>query len=410
MEFIKSNIYEIKKAGSLRTLGGIIALFHVLLFYVWWDAGNLPLKYVQQDLPMCWSLFENCSWLRSLPLSLLTFFFYAYGVMMIAAALILLVTDLVGLGVYLILIASIFGMTLYFQDLRLSSNDGYFIFFSTFAYLLVPSKHRLMRWLIVSFFVARGLSQTSADWLTGNWYIGHLGLPVKLAEWFAALSVLIQMIGAAALIFRDGRYFWTGWISLLIFESAQLYMGEFLSSTTAMGALIFILIDEFELRKAEREYIYQSFIRPEPSMAWGWVFLGFFWIAQVSPFFDLERSSQLKAFLDVWAVHPEAAEEDCDQKTLAIFKDRTEEIRVEPQVGIQGSMFCNPYIRYLDLRHLCKQMGQADPNFITLSSAMHVRSYKDKTQITAFEAKDFCHPDLTFKRLSEVRWTMNQDN
>jgi hypothetical protein len=408
MEFIRSNIYEIKKAGSLRTLGGILALFHLLLFYIWWDAGNLPLKYVQQDLPMCWSLFETCGWVRSLPLGLLRFLFYAYGTLMFLSAAVFLITDLVGLGVYLMVFSSAFGVLLYFQDLRLSSNEGYFILLSTFAYLCVPSKHRLMRWLIVSFFVAHGLSQASPDWLTGNWYIGHLNLPVKLAEWLAALSVLVQMIGAGALIFRDARYFWSGWISLFLFECAHLYMGELMSSAISMGALLYVAIDEFELRKAEREYIYQSFIRPEPSMFWGGILLGFFWLAQLSPFVDLGRNSRIKSFLDVWALHPEAAHEDCEQRTLAIYKDRIEEVDVEPQLKDQPALYCNVYMRYLDLRNLCKHLSEKDPGFVTLSSALHVRSYREKAQYTAFEVKDFCHPELTFKSLSEVRWTMNQ--
>lgn len=409
MEFIRSNIYEIKKAGSLKTMGGILALLHLALFYFWWSAGNLPLKYVQQDLPMCWSMFESCGWLRALPIGFLTFLFYAYGTMMGLAALVFLLTEFVGLGVYLMLISGLFGFLLYIQDLRLSSNEGYFIFLATFAYLCVPSKHRLMRWLIVSFLVARGLSQASPDWLTGNWYMSHLGLPVKLAEWLAALSVLIQMIGAAALIFRDGRYFWTGWISLLVFECAHLYMGELLSSIVAMGALLYVAIDEFELRKAEREYIYQSFIRPEPSMFWGAILLSFFWVAQLAPFVNTGPSSRFKSLLDVWALHPEAAHEDCEQTTLAIYKDRTEEIGLDPQLNEQPALFCNAYMRYLDLRNLCKQLKEKDPNFVTLSSAMHVRSYRQRAEYTAFEVQDFCDPNLTFKSLREVQWTMNQD-
>ena len=269
MEFSKANIWEIKKSGSLRTLGGLLAIFHCLQFYVWLDEGRLPIKLVQQGIPMCWSLFESCDWLRIFPIGLLTFFFFAYVTFAVLAALCFLLSELAALGYYLLMIAMALGLALYFQDLRISSNEGYFIFFMTFAYLFIPSKHRLMRWLVVSFFAARGLSQASPDWLTGTWYMEHLALPIKLAEWLAAVSVLVQMIGGAALLFRDGRYFWTGWVALFVFDCTHLYIGEFLSSCISIGALLYVAFDEFELRKAEREYIYQSFIRPEPS-----IFLG----------------------------------------------------------------------------------------------------------------------------------------
>src|SRR5262245_8425190 len=100
MEYIRSNIWEIKKSGSLKTLGALLALFHILQFYLWWDDGDLPLKFIKQGQPMCWSLFENCDWLRSVPLSLLTTCYFCYALFMVLAALILLASDLVTIGYY----------------------------------------------------------------------------------------------------------------------------------------------------------------------------------------------------------------------------------------------------------------------------------------------------------------------
>ncbi len=409
MEYIRANLYEIKKSGSLRTLGGLLALFHLLQFYLWWDAGNLPLKYVTQGVPMCWSLMENCEWLRMIPFGLLSFLFYAYAFFIVISALVFLLTEIVGFAYYTLFVGTILAMILYFQDLRLSSNEGYFILFTSFAFLLVPSKHRLMRWLVVSFFAARGLSQASPDWLSGVWYEQHLGLPIKLGEWLAAVSVLVQMIGGATLLLRDGRYFWSGWGALIVYECFNLYVGELMSASLAMGALVYVALDELELRKAEREYVYQSFIRPEPSFLWGGILLAFFWSAQLAPFAGLERHSRIKAFLDVWALHPEAAHEECDQRTFAVFKDRVEEISVEPQISRQPAMACNTYLRFLDLKSTCNQMKEADPNFVTLSSVLQVRNYREKTNYRAFEVKDFCSTELTFKRLGEVKWNTNPD-
>ncbi|MBX3021336.1 MAG: hypothetical protein KF799_06615 [Bdellovibrionales bacterium] len=410
MELLRANLYEIKKSGSLKTLGGLLALFHLLQFYLWYDQGHLPLKFVQQGLPMCRSLFETCDWLNVIPFGLLSTFYWTYAIFMGIAALALLLTDLVALGYYLMLIASLCGLVLYFQDLRLSSNEGYFIFMMTFAYMFVPSKHRLMRWMVVSFFVARGMSQASPDWLTGNWYMEHLSLPVKLAEWLAAVSVLVQMIGGAILLFRDGRYFWTGWVSLFAFECANLYMGEVLQGSISLGALLYVAFDELELRKAEREYLYQSFIRPEPSFVWGGILLAFFWCAQLAPMVSMGKAGGgVKAFLDVFALHPEAAHEDCEQHTFAIYKDRVEEIDVKAQISRQASMVCNVYMRFLDLKGTCKQLQENSSDFITLASELQVRNYREKTAVRAFEVADFCNPDLTFKRLSEVEWNTNRD-
>lgn len=403
MEILKSNIYEVKKTGSLKTLGGLLALFHVMLFIYWAHEGALPIKLAAQDQPMCWPFMENCGWMH-LPAGIISVLYYSYAVFAALAALVLILTDWVAFGIYLLNIAFVLALGLYFQDLRLSTNEGYFILLLSFSYLYLPSKHRLMRWLIVSFFVARGLSQATADWLTGSWYLEHLSLPVKFAEWLAAVSVLAQMIGAAALLFRDGRYFFTGWLCVFVYECTHLYIGEFLEGSLALGALVYLLLDEMELRKRDREYIYQSFIRPEPSFIWGGALLALFWAAQLTPFISLPRQSALRGILNVWALHPEAAHDECEQKTFAIYKNRVEEIEIEPALARQPAMYCNPYLRYLDLKGACQQM-KTNPEFVTLSSAFQVRNLREKNSYRAFEVKDFCTADLTFKQLSEVRWT-----
>ncbi len=406
MEIVKTNLWEIKKSGSLKTLGGVLALCHVLQFYFWSSDGRLPLKLVQQGLPMCWSLMENCGWLH-LPFGILSVIYYAYAVFAILAAAVLLLTEWVTFGYYLLLLALFMAVNLYFQDLRLSTNEGYFILFVSAAYLFVPSKHRLMRGLMVSFFVARGLSQCATDWLTGSWYIEHLGVPAKLGEWFAAVSVLVNMLGGAAMLFRDGRYFWTGWGSLFIYECGNLLVGEILGPCLALAALVYVALDEIELRKAERQYIYQSFIRPEPSFLWGGILLSLFWAAQISPFVSLPKMSNLTSVLSIWTLHAEAAHEECEQKTFAIYKGHTEELEVTPQLARQPAMYCNPYLRYLDLKALCKITHERDPDFVTISSSFLVHNFRDKTSKRIFEVQDFCSAGLTYKQLGVVQWTMN---
>jgi hypothetical protein len=209
------------------------------------------------------------------------------------------------------------------------------------------------------------------------------------------------------MLFRDARYFWTGWISVFIYTFVQLYMGEVLSSCLVLGSLLYVAFDELELRKAERQYIYQSFIRPEPSFIWGGLLLAIFWAAQLSPFLSLSRQSRVREALSIWALHPEAAHEECEQQTFAIYKNRIEEIDIKPQLSRQPTMYCNPYLRYLDLKGTCAQLKEKDPDFVTLSSVFQVRNFREKTSYRAFEVKDFCSPDLNFKHISEARWTTN---
>jgi hypothetical protein len=36
-----------------------------------------------------------------------------------------------------------------------------------------------------------------------------------------------------------------------------------------------------------------------------------------------------------------------------------------------------------------------------------VRNFREHSSFRAFEVKDFCQSDLSFKRLGEVQWTTN---
>ena len=180
----------------------------------------------------------------------------------------------------------------------------------------------------------------------------------------------------------------------------------FARSTTslALGSILYIAFDEIELRKAERQYIYQSFIRPEPSFVWGALLLVVFWSAQLEPFLSLPRDSHLKQVLSVWALHPEAAHEECEQQTFAVYKNRIEEVEIEPQIVRQPAMFCNPYMRYLDLKGACTTFKEKDSEFVTLSSVFQVHNFREKTSYRAFEVQDFCSADVNFKHISEARW------
>src|SRR6185437_3248214 len=102
MEIIKSNLWEIKKSGSLKTLGGLLALAHVLQFCIWSMAGRLPLKLSAQGAPMCWSFMENCGWMH-LPHGLLSAIYYTYPILALLSAACLIITDWVTFGFWLLL-------------------------------------------------------------------------------------------------------------------------------------------------------------------------------------------------------------------------------------------------------------------------------------------------------------------
>jgi len=63
----------------------------------------------------------------------------------------------------------------------------------------------------------------------------------------------------------------------------------------------------------------------------------------------------------------------------------------------------------LDLRAECETRRQHDDDFVTIGSTLLIRSYREKSSFRAFESRDVCATDLTFKRLGEVEWNTSPE-
>ena len=171
-----------------------------------------------------------------------------------------------------------------------------------------------------------------------------------------------------------------------------------------LGLLMFLAAQDLENRKVDREFIYQSFIRPEPSKFWAQLFIVIFWLGLAAAHFHFPGRHFLLPISSILTPHPIAASEQCDQATYAVYKNRLEKIEVPEKAGRPETMHCNPYLRFLDLKSLCQHFSSA-PEFQTISSFLNVRRMRDTHFQKAFEVRDFCNPSLTYKSLGLSTWT-----
>ena len=342
--------------------------------------------------------------MRLLPASILGFLLIAYAIFAMGSFLFFFFTRFSGPGYFLLLFALFPFLILYFQDFRLSSNPGYALILFTFLFLFIPDKSRVFRWVVVSYFVASGLLKLSPEWLTGMWFTQHWTMPVKLGEWLAALSAIVELIAPAALLFRDGRYFWTGWVAVVAYLSATWWVSGFYGPTLFLSLMVYLAAQDLENRKIDREYIYQSFVRPEPSQIWCAVLVAAFWLAIATAHVNFPGRHFFQPLSYILLPHSTAASEQCEQSTYAIYKDRVEVVQVPEYAGRPETMQCSPYLHFLDLKALCQTYSEK-PNFQTIASYFNVRRLQDSEFRRAFEVRDICNPDITFKSLGLSTWT-----
>lgn len=398
MEFLKSNLWEIKKSSVLQIFGGLLALAHLLTYIYWFRSGNLPLYYHANPQPMCWTMVENCEWAKLLSPSLMEVVFHSYGVISGLVVLCFFATRLIALGWVLLAALLFIKGILYVQDLRLTGNVHYILFLLNFCFLFIPSKQNVLRWMVVSYYVASGLLRLSPNWLSGQWFIEELHVPIKLGEWFAAMAVLVEMLAPAALFFRDLRNFLIAYFTLIAFHIFMWYTGGFLEPIVMLLVLQLFPLLYYEERKVEREYLYQSFIRPEPSKIWVYITLGLFWTVQSIPYIPDGAIPGVKHLEANLALAPVAASDECIQTTFVIYNDHMEEVDFAPPADRPTAFKCNPYLRFLDIKAACHEMRK-EAAFKTLMSYFQVRGLKDHTYKTAFQSQDLCADEVTFQTL-----------
>lgn len=402
MEFLKSNLWEIRKSSSLTIFGGLLSILSALIFYNWWQQGQLPLLYHQEPYPMCWGFLDSCAWLKAISPQAMEVMFWTFGVSSLMAGIFFLLARMPGLGWFFLLVAWLIKWPLYIQDQRLASNINYLVTLLTFVFLLVPNKSKLIRWLITGFYVSQAFVNLSPEWLSGQVYAEALEVPIKLGEWLAAISVLVEFLAPMALWFRELRYFALAWVSLTTYHGLQWYaLGYFEPVTLIMLTLLFPL-SYYEERKDEREYLYRSFIRPEPSAVWVYVTMAIFIVAQVLPFVPKDYLSINPAVATTISLDLEAPGIECRQVSFNVFDHHVEEVNIEAPQGRSARYRCHPQLRFVDLKRACKD-GESQSGFRTIMSALTSRELGQAEFTPVFVSRDVCKKDLAYRDLISAR-------
>jgi hypothetical protein len=404
MSLFQANLWEINKSFSLRFLGAILGLSQAVIAYQWLIGTNSPLRFARQSTAVCWPVLSTCSWAKLLSPGIIDAAFWIFVVAVVLAILTFLFTRAAGVAAFLLWTASIFGFFLYTYDFRLSSNAGFLTFFFTFIYLLVPSKVFSFRFILFAAYLAFAFQKLNADWLSGYWILERLHGPEKLGEWLAALMALIELIAPATLLIKDGRYFWSGWLILIAYHATMIWMGMTHLSLLFMGILIFIALADLEDRKLEREYIYQSFIHPEPSRFWTFCILVIFAFCQLSShFLWFRHNTSFQSLAGLLTPYPISLVEECHGKIWQVYENGWKESSFPDAEGRDNSMRCHPYLRFLDLKAEC-QVLKDKPGFKTLAAIFESEKLFEGTSHVHFQSADLCNQQYQFSDVGRVKW------
>ena len=403
----QSTLWEIQKSAPLQLLGGLLGLGHVLLFWSWKNAGDLPLRYYTDKNSMCWSLVESCQWTKFLSPSTFQGLYHLFPVLGAMAAFFFFFTRATSFSWWILFWVEVLKFWITFQDYRLVSNESFFLTLITFVFLFIPNKEKGILWTFVSYLLAMGWLRLTPEWLTGIWIQEKMGWPIKLAEWFAAIIAIVQLLAPVTLLMRDGRYFWSGWTALFLSQLFLGYVDQWTTTSIVGLVLIYLAWTDLAERKKDRDYAYQAYVHPNPSSRWIVILLSVFWLAQLLQHVPI-HFSLASMIRDLAGLQSVASSQVCRQPTWAVYKNKIEQVSVDAMIQTrQSGLRCHPYLRFQDLKNICHQYSQNE-DFQTLQSVLDTRSLRDVHFQRVFELADVCRQDVTYREQGEQKWTIDR--
>lgn len=347
-------ITEIETRFELRIYGIALALIHLVTHFSW-SGGDLPVRYflvtTSNTAPICWPFLQSCASWKILS----EFNMYIFGWIFAGLALLcVLAFALKKITPAWILLATItvIRLFLYAQDYRFTSEFQYMTTLVVLGYLLIPSKPRLLSYLILGFYLSASLFHFKQDWFVMEHvpeYIFRGGVLKWLKAhdlwvWGAAYSLLLTSVLSFGLLSKNRIVFWTVFAQIVLYHLvAQSFLGW--HSTIIM----LLLISVFPLLHfADR-----------PKLELGnasWVYLFLFVFLQGFAFYN-GSNKILTGQGRYGAVTMFDTNRKCQSAVVAVSEHQSVDLTKEDSAGTQW-LECDPYTVFQRLKNLCPALQQ----------------------------------------------------
>lgn len=276
------DLAEIRESPTLRVAGLFLALTHPLT-YAFFQGQNLPRMLSRTTDAICWPFFESCKELRPLfTEGFIASYLVVYLVLGFLAAALFATRRTTPLAYGLLVATNLVKLGVFVQDYRMMGNYHYMPFLASLAFLLLPDKRRLLRYLLVAFYVGAGTLKLDYEWLSGLAMIRTPIIQGKLLELACAYVVVLELVLVFGLLSRSKRLFWATLAQLAAFHAFSWHIVGFFYPCV-MACLLAIVV-------ADRTFAPEAEPVPAPPR-WGPVrrstalALGAFAAAQLAPYF-----------------------------------------------------------------------------------------------------------------------------
>lgn len=349
MEWFRAHLWELKQSTSLKIFGSLLSALHIAI-YIQWSQSTSPLSLPAQE-KICWWSGPLCElWQRHLTLEVIQPLLAVYAVFSVMALISFLSSRLLLIAWLSLFFAVLIDIAFYFSDIRLVDNGHLIHLYFSVLFLFFLQKKRLLQFAIIAVFLYTGFLKLNTDWLAGYWLSAKMDfMSAKGVEWVAALSALIEITLPVLLFTRFTDRFMT---VLFTFGTYVIFMQSlqgYFNTAVYLSFLIFLLLLHFEQLRHKREFIYQSYIRPEASFAWIPLGIAFLAALQTAPY-AFEKKWGQQGFANIVKHEaPITCQSDYFVKTTSGWS-----LHSTPPQKNTGAFSCLPNYFHQSLKVACK--------------------------------------------------------
>lgn len=390
-KFFMYQKWEFQRDRSLMLLAGLLSL----VLFAW------NLHWRREDLLdpnsffVPWPFFEGqmLEWLPSLRRGLLTSSVLLLILSLIASFFFFLGRAII-IGWCLFFVSLLFFAAIYFTDYQLKNQDLSSLLILSVCLLFLPNKTRVLKLLMISFWIMTSWSWMQSAWIGGEWFEQNWQLHPKIGEWCAAVFCITLAIAPTFLLYKKAKSFWPAWLTVASCLALVFFKEGFLSVAPSLALLIFFATHWFEKRKQANDFVYQNYIHPEPSQLWPAAALVVFWTPQGLPYLIKEPSKVLH-YLSALEIKAEGSSLQCEAELFVGEKGKVRRL-VFPTV--RSLEPCNPYYYFIAAKSVCDNK-QTKKDLVNIH--FFFRSQNALGEFSNLATSKLCEEDFYFQQLRD---------
>lgn len=246
INYIKNQIEQIKETPGLSLFGAFLTVSHFYAIALWNKNSFFVSKLSSTNSePICFPFFPNCDTFFNLSENSLQIFLYFYLSLTIAGLFCFLQKKLISFAYLIFFVLFIFKIGIHLSNYNFMGNYHYMANFVYLAFLFLPKKKLVIKYLIVAFYFAAGTLKINIEWLSGAAMISP---PVIMGDFLVSslfYVVLLELVFVFGLLSSSRIFRWFTLAQFIGFHIFSWHIVGFFYPMMMFSMLSIFLIDEF---------------------------------------------------------------------------------------------------------------------------------------------------------------------